>query len=256
LLTSNKSLLTEIYEDFYDNKGKIRIDNMALAPATEEIKRIGFINDSSSSNSGTIVVDDSIVSYLKIEKGLIIGNYIDSDNSEELEEVFREEISKENISEENSKHYYITAISTKIDAQNASIGMKTLFTFVGLYIGIIFAISSATILAIGQLSEASDNKNRYNILSELGADDKIIKKALFAQIGVAFGFPLLIAVLHSIFAIEKINEIIKISGNIDVSSNIFSTSIFVVLVYGGYFIATYLFSKNIINNKIKGIKKQ
>lgn len=59
--------------------------------------------------------------------------------------------------------------------ETSSIGIKAIFTFVGLYLGIVFAISSATILAIGQLSESTDNKDRYRVLRQLGADNKMIK---------------------------------------------------------------------------------
>ena len=45
-------------------------------------------------------------------------------------------------------------------------------TFVGLYLGIIFLISSAAILALKELSESTDNKERFNMLRKIGTDRK------------------------------------------------------------------------------------
>ena len=60
-------------------------------------------------------------------------------------------------------------------------------TFVGLYLGIIFLISSAAILVPKELSESTDNKERFNMLRKIGTDEKMINKAfLFNQIAVFF----------------------------------------------------------------------
>ncbi len=45
----------------------------------------------------------------------------------------------------------------------ASIGIATIVTFIAIYLGIIFLIASAAILALKQLTESSDNKQKiYN----------------------------------------------------------------------------------------------
>ena len=57
----------------------------------------------------------------------------------------------------------------------SSIGLGALVTFIGLYLGIIFLISSAAILALKELSESTDNKERYKMIRKLGADEKMMK---------------------------------------------------------------------------------
>lgn len=130
--------------------------------------------------------------------------------------------------------------------KNSSIGISAILTFVGLYLGIIFSISSATVLAIGQLSESSDNKDRFRVLRQLGADEIMIKKALFTQIGITFLAPLVVAVIHSFFGLKELTKLIQIFGSIDITKNIIITTLFIVVVYGGYFLSTYICSKNII----------
>ncbi len=51
-------------------------------------------------------------------------------------------------------------------------------TFIGLYLGIIFLISSAAILALKELSESTDNRERYVMLRKLGADEKNAKQSI------------------------------------------------------------------------------
>lgn len=240
LLTSNFKELSDYYEDYYKNDGEIKFNDINLRPATNKIKNISFINSSGGSNMGTIVVDDSLLVDIDSDHGTIIGNYVSTKDIEQLENSFKNEIGIENT---DNIHYVVT---TKIDMSNANINVKAIFTFIGLYLGIVFAISSATVLAIGQLSEASDNKERYKVLRELGADNKTIKKALFSQIAIAFGFPLIVAIIHSIFGLKEINNVIKILGNINLTKNIILTTLFILVLFGGYFISTYLFSKSII----------
>ena len=55
----------------------------------------------------------------------------------------------------------LITINSKIDIAESSIGLGAMVTFIGLYLGIIFLISSAAILALKELSESSDNKERF-----------------------------------------------------------------------------------------------
>ncbi len=54
--------------------------------------------------------------------------------------------------------------------------MTTIVLFIGIYIGIVFLISSMAVLALQQLSEASDSIDRYKSLKRLGASEKDINK--------------------------------------------------------------------------------
>lgn len=118
--------------------------------------------------------------------------------------------------------------------------------FIGIYIGLVFLISSGAILALKELSESADSKDRYKTLRKIGIDESMINKSLFIQIGIFFGFPLLLAIIHSIFGIQVANMMLESFGRDGLMKSIIMTSIFVVVIYGGYFIVTYLCSKNII----------
>ena len=144
---------------------------------------------------------------------------------------------------------YFVAYNTKDDLREASVGLGALVTFLGLYLGIIFLISCAAILALKELSESSDNALKFNMLRRLGVDEKMINKTLFTQIGIFFMFPLMLAIIHSIFGIMFCNILLKSVG---ISFNLMAvilTAILIVIIYGGYFLVTYFCSKNIIKEK-------
>lgn len=228
------------------NNEKITVFNHELVPKFDECQ-YGFVEISSSHiNSGIIVVPDDIVEEDNIAYNSIIGNYYTDDLDEQKE--IQEQI-KNLVNNPLSAEYCLPTVNSKSDISEASIGIGALVTFLGLYLGIVFLIASVAILALKELTESTDNKERYKMLRKLGADEKMINRSLFRQIAIFFIFPLLIAIIHSIFGITFCSYIIETFGNEQLLNSIIMTAIFIVVIYGGYFLITYLSSKNIIKEK-------
>lgn len=207
----------------------------------------GFTEMSSNHiNTGIYLVPDTAVnSSMKMEQ-IFSANY-NADTKEEKYEI-------ENAIQEPSEEGYEAGITTltaisKIAIYEASVGLGAMVTFIGLYLGIIFLISSAAILALKELSESSDNKERYMILRRIGTDEKMIRHALFLQIACFFLLPLTVAIIHSIFGIQFANIILATFGDEQLLPSIVMTAVFLVAIYGGYFMITYFCSKNIIKEK-------
>lgn len=137
---------------------------------------------------------------------------------------------------------------TKGEIAQNGVGLGALVTFIALYLGIIFLISSAAILALKELSDSADNKERYGMLRKIGVDERMIDMALFRQIGIFFAFPLLLAVIHSIFGLKFVNLILSTMGMSSMMASVGTTAVFLVLIYGGYFVLTYICSRGIIKN--------
>ena len=75
----------------------------------------------------------------------------------------------------------------------------------------------------------------------------MINKALFRQIGIFFAMPLLLAIVHSIFGIQFVLSIMAgLASTEDLLPSVVVTVIVMGAIYGAYFLATYLGSKNII----------
>ena len=107
---------------------------------------------------------------------------------------------------EQKLHDYVTPYSvmkdTKVEIKEASVGLSAIVTFIGLYLGIIFLISSSAILALKSLSDCIDDKNKYKVLRQIGADEKEINKALFKQTLLFFMMPLSLAIIHTLVGLE------------------------------------------------------
>lgn len=127
-----------------------------------------------------------------------------------------------------------------------SSGTTVVVTYLAIYIGVILLVSCATVLALQQLSEAADNVGRYRVLSELGAERRMINRALLAQIGVYFLFPLVVAVAHAAVALSVVNDIVALLTGYQIGTALVGTVCFVVALYGGYFLVTYLTSRSLI----------
>ena len=136
---------------------------------------------------------------------------------------------------------------SKISIMESSVGLATIITFISIYLGIIFLIASSAILALKQLTESSDNRQRYFILRKIGCDENMISRALFRQIGIFFAMPLLLAIIHSIFGIQFVlSMMVGLASTEDLLPSVVVTVIVIGAIYGAYFLATYLGSKNII----------
>ena len=211
----------------------------------------GYITISTShTNTGIIVVPDScnLTESMK-EQYFLIANY--NAETEEEREAIEDEFT--NYGEESAlyDHFEKKGIildgMTKISIIESSKGLSTIITFIAIYLGVIFLIASSAILALKELSENSDNRQRYMILRKIGMDEEMINKTLFRQIGVFFLAPLLLAIIHSIFGIQFGLKLTSVQVQPEeMLPSVIGTAIFLVAVYGGYFLATYAGSRNII----------
>ena len=118
-------------------------------------------------------------------------------------------------------------------------GLTTVILFVGIYIGIVFLISSMAILALQQLSEASDSIERYKSLKRLGSSTKSINKTIFVQ-----------TLVYSIVAIVVANDFISMFNQPDIGSSSLITAGIFLVIYVIYFYITYGGYKNIVKNNI------
>lgn len=212
----------------------------------------GFIVMSTShTNTGIIVVPDNcpLTDDMK-EMHFLAANY--NDDTEEGKKKIEELFSKDDsafIQSLDKNGLEIDGL-TKIRIMEGSIGIATIVTFIAIYLGVIFLIASSAILALKQLTDSSDNKQRYTILRKIGCDEKMINKSLFRQIGIFFGVPLVLAIIHSIFGIQFAVKLMSgLASEKDLLPSAVATVVIIGVIYGAYFLATYFGSKNIIKEE-------
>lgn len=212
----------------------------------------GFIDMSTShTNTGILIVPDNCELTEEMKKThFLAANYnVETDEEkEEIEEIFTVGTSK--LVQNLHKNGIELDGMTKISLIESSLGITTIIIFIAIYLGIIFLIASAAILALKQLTESSDNKQRYTILRKIGCDEKMINQSLFRQIGIFFVMPLILAIIHSIFGIQFALEMMSgIASPHDLLPSVIATTVIIGVIYGAYFLATYIGSKNIIKEE-------
>ncbi len=219
--------------------GNLSIDGKVYHPKYDTCQDGFLMMSATAENTGIYILPDHVLEEKEPVKYHLVANYKgqSKEQKEKLEETFLNKFNREP---------YCVTVNYKADIYESSIGIGAIVTFVGLYLGIVFLISSAAILALKQLSESSDNKERYQVLRNLGTDEKMINRGLFQQIAIYFLLPLSLAIIHSIFGIQFVHKAIAGIGNINILSSIIMTACFMIIIYGGYFLITYLSSKRII----------
>lgn len=231
--------------------GEININGKTYHSKYEECKSGFILMSTSHTNTGIMVVPDNF--NLKEEwkqQYFLAANY--NAETEKEKEKIEEDFGKndtEFYEALNRKNIYLNGMS-KISIIQASVGVATIVVFIAIYLGIVFLIASSAILALKQLTESSDNKQRYIILRKIGCDEKMINQALFRQIAIFFMLPLVLAIIHSIFGIQFVMSMMSVLASAEeLLPSIVVTVIIIGIIYGAYFTATYFVSKNIIKEE-------
>lgn len=129
---------------------------------------------------------------------------------------------------------------TRDEVKESSLGSGMLFIYIGLYLGIVFLVSSAAVLALQQLSDADDNKTTYDILRKIGTPQRMINRSICGQITIYFMLPLSLAVVHAMVGVPVVSNAFSfLFGLQDMWKTNLMTGGIVLLIYGSYFVITY-----------------
>ena len=254
LISSNLGEVENTLKNILKNNEKIEIDgkeykiaNNALIGQGKVIKE-AFESTGMTNNFFTLIVPDNIVSNLKPIANKININFPKNSNEEErVQKLFNEY--RDGVVD-SSKYGFVNGY-TKARIYEDNNGMTNIVLFIGIYLGVIFLISSTAVLALQQLSEASDSIDRYKSLRRIGVSQKMINKSIFTQVSIYFGLPLVVALVHSVVAIKVVNGFLTMFNRPDIGVSSLVTALIMVIVYGGYFYATYTGYKSTVKNALK-----
>ena len=254
LISSNLGEVENTLKNILKNNEKIEIDgkeykiaNNALIGEGKVIKE-AFESTGMTNNFFTLIVPDNIVSNLNPIANKININFPKNSNEEErVQKLFNEY--RDGVVD-SSKYGFVNGY-TKARIYEDNNGMTNIVLFIGIYLGVIFLISSTAVLALQQLSEASDSIDRYKSLRRIGVSQKMINKSIFTQVSIYFGLPLVVALVHSVVAIKVVNGFLTMFNRPDIGVSSLVTALIMVIVYGGYFYATYTGYKSTVKNALK-----
>lgn len=258
LVLSNYENAKESIKNLIKAQATVDINGKEYKVANTEYLNEAIYNSSIADNTLTLVVPDGLTENMELRYAYMDVNYSNPNDPKEEANMIATfdaingrssqmgNFNSDRDSEDLSMLPTINTTKHSIYADNK--GMTTIILYVALYLGIVFLISSAAVLALQQLSEASDGSDRYKALKKIGATEKMINKTIFKQTVIYFAMPLILAIISSVVGINVVNKFLSLYGK----SNIVPTSLLtlgiLIVVYGGYFYVTYTGYKGIIKN--------
>ncbi|EJS10552.1 ABC transporter permease [Bacillus sp. MYb56] len=247
LLLSNNNRLVNSINERLKNSNKVNIKEKEYLVKNAKVIQENLYTSDGQTNFFTIVINDEFLSGYKIIESVLNVNYLDG-NREEYNKKY-DNVARGFYDENGPKLniIYISGIS-KDEVGAESKGLKTIILFIGIYIGIVFLITSMAVLALQQLSEASDSIDRYKSLKRIGSNGTMIDKTIFIQTFVYFSLPVILALIHSVVGIYVVNNFINAFQQTDITLPALMTGLVFLVVYVGYFYTTYVGYKNIVKS--------
>ncbi|WP_352408385.1 ABC transporter permease [Lawsonibacter hominis] len=200
--------------------------------------------------SSMLVLPDALAASGTLSSRNLVGNYapgIDPEQADErLAQAMGNLVPRDYDSGGNGYGY---GWDSRVQIYLQTMGTKILVLFLGIYLGIVFLLCSAAVLALQQLSQAADNQNRYRVLARLGVEERMRDRSIYVQVFLAFFLPLALAVVHAAVGMTSANAAIAQVGRVDSAASSAVTAVFILVVYGAYFLATCWGSRRIIRGR-------
>ncbi|MEG0692627.1 MAG: ABC transporter permease [Oscillospiraceae bacterium] len=246
LIITNMNEAQESIKKLTDSIGTFEIGNKTLTLVSEKYQLAAIETETTGRTIACFVIPDNVAN--ELESYLTIVNIQNSKNDDSFVGKYEETFSKiatvgSNLSDDR---FYIKGI-TKVSAVEEITGNTTNLLYVGVYLGIVFLIACGAVIGLRLLSDASDEKNRYQIIRRIGANEKIINKSVFAQVSSYFGLPLIFALPNAIIVSIFVTKQISVTASATPIIPALVTAGMLALLYGGYFLITLSGYKRIIN---------
>ena len=244
-LTENQYLLNCNYKGTFQYVEKALESHADLVLAGIPLQRASdtvleetyFMTSVGNNDRGTLIVPDAVVHSLTKDVNVLLVLYRpDADSDAVLQKMIP-------IGLDDTHGYRYAEKNMMYDM---FYGLNALISFLCCYIGLIFLLICAALLALKQLTETTDNIYRYGLLQKLGAKKEQINRALLSQTAIFFAAPLAVAGIFSAVLMGKAMEIVEDFMNIHISTNLGFTVVLFLVVYGSYFLATYLSCKRMV----------
>lgn len=249
LITSNYTNTLEAIQNYVKNNDSIKIENKSYKIKDKKVIEENLKTNFMKNNMITVIVNDDVCDNMTLISSNINVNFV-GEGKEKRESDFTNKIYSYKTTDTDYDKIGFVLGASRTEIYESNKGMTTIVLFIGIYIGIVFLISSMAVLALQQLSEASDSIDRYKSLKRLGASGKDINKTIFIQTLVYFSLPVILAFIHSVIGIKVANDFVSVYNKPDIMGSSLITAVIFMIVYIIYFYITYSGYKNIVKNKI------
>ena len=109
---------------------------------------------------------------------------------------------------EDVKYYY--GISDIWTARQYNYGMYGGLLFLGVFFAVLFLVVTVLMIYFKQITEGYEDKERFDILQQVGMDENQVKGTINAQVLWVFFLPLVTALLHMVFASRILTRMLQV----------------------------------------------
>lgn len=130
----------------------------------------------------------------------------DEEDCKEARKVIKERIGSE-FGTFDTENDIIT--ESKEDSKASFFELYGVLFFIGIYLGALFLMATVLIIYYKQISEGYDDRERYQIMQNVGMSKREVKRSIRSQVLMVFFLPLLVAGLHIAMAFPIITKLMK-----------------------------------------------
>ncbi|MBW9158617.1 FtsX-like permease family protein [Clostridium tagluense] len=149
----------------------------------------------------TVVVTDEVYSKLYDKNKVEQITFINIENQKE----------SKGLTAEIEKALGGNALSTYYEVYRDTMTNMGIIIFLASFIGFVFLICTGSIIFFKQLSEAGEDKERYDILKKIGVKKSEIRISIARQMAFIFALPLILGITHSIIALTILQIVLSSS---------------------------------------------
>jgi len=81
--------------------------------------------------------------------------------------------------------------------------------FAGIFLGVVFMLSTASIMYMKIISDAIGDKKKYEILMKIGIDESELYRAVSKQVGLSYTLPLIVGAVYAFMGIGVLQEFLN-----------------------------------------------
>ena len=245
--------LGDLYTKYMAGGHTLTLGGHELKPATDKSDKdtAAIANSAMSSNPGTVVVADELLSQLNLQpySSSLLVNYKQGMDTTEADESIKYTV-LDNLLVDGKEPGSWGIFITRSEMYTQAAQMNGMISYLAIYIGFVLVVACAAILSIQQLSNVADGSRNYRVLAQIGCDDRQIRHSVMVQQAVFYLFPLAVGLAHSCVALKVIIELVSTFGNMSIGGTVGLTCAIFLAAYGGYFLVTYLMSAGMVRAAI------
>lgn len=139
-----------------------------------------------------------------------------------------------------------SSFSSYPETYHASVQSFGALLFAGSFLGLVFLMAMGSVIYFKMITEAEEDRSKYEILYKVGVNNKEMKKTIRAQVGLIFGIPLIVGIVHSMFALKAFSMLLSL----DIVVPVVIWIVVYSFIYAIYYVLTVSYFNKTIRQKI------